>query len=297
MTGLAGKTLFVTGGSRGIGLAIALRAARDGANVAIAAKTETPNPKLPGTIHTAALSTVTTILGFVLAIAVLAEFDLRRLIEAREFHRLALRIAPLAVLYTLAGLALERAGRAWFARPQYVAAGIVTVVALDLVALNGKLFQHLGISLQQLQPAGVSSPVLIDTATALTLNGILFYAIGVLVERRGTPMMSTAAHVLFTIAPFSMLEPLAWLSKTAEYSTRFDWAYLGLAIGIALVSHARQRRSFYYAGLINSGVALYLVAVRHDWFDRPAWAIAIVVAGLAALIAGFWLDARARRTQ
>jgi citronellol/citronellal dehydrogenase len=51
---LANKTLFITGASRGIGLAIALRAAREGANIAIAAKTETPNPKLPGTIHTAA---------------------------------------------------------------------------------------------------------------------------------------------------------------------------------------------------------------------------------------------------
>jgi citronellol/citronellal dehydrogenase len=51
---LQGKTLFITGASRGIGLAIALRAARDGANIAIAAKTETPHPKLPGTIHTAA---------------------------------------------------------------------------------------------------------------------------------------------------------------------------------------------------------------------------------------------------
>lgn len=54
MTTLAGKTLFITGASRGIGLAIALRAARDGANVAIAAKSAVPNPKLPGTIHTAA---------------------------------------------------------------------------------------------------------------------------------------------------------------------------------------------------------------------------------------------------
>jgi citronellol/citronellal dehydrogenase len=53
-TTLAGKTLFITGASRGIGLAIALRAARDGANVAIAAKSDVPNPKLPGTIHTAA---------------------------------------------------------------------------------------------------------------------------------------------------------------------------------------------------------------------------------------------------
>ena len=51
---LKGKTLFITGGSRGIGLAIALKAARDGANVAIAAKTVDPHPKLEGTIHTAA---------------------------------------------------------------------------------------------------------------------------------------------------------------------------------------------------------------------------------------------------
>jgi citronellol/citronellal dehydrogenase len=51
---LSGKTLFITGASRGIGLAIALRAARDGANIAVAAKTAEPHPKLPGTIHTAA---------------------------------------------------------------------------------------------------------------------------------------------------------------------------------------------------------------------------------------------------
>ena len=54
MTSLAGKTLFITGASRGCGLASALRAARDGANVAIAAKSAVPNPKLPGTIHSAA---------------------------------------------------------------------------------------------------------------------------------------------------------------------------------------------------------------------------------------------------
>jgi citronellol/citronellal dehydrogenase len=51
---LSGKTLFITGASRGIGLAIALRAAQDGANIAIAAKTTDPNPKLPGTIYSAA---------------------------------------------------------------------------------------------------------------------------------------------------------------------------------------------------------------------------------------------------
>jgi citronellol/citronellal dehydrogenase len=54
MASLKGKTLFITGASRGIGLAIALRAARDGANIVIAAKTAEPHAKLPGTIHTAA---------------------------------------------------------------------------------------------------------------------------------------------------------------------------------------------------------------------------------------------------
>ena len=51
---LSGKRIFITGGSRGIGLAIALRAAADGASIATAAKTADPNPKLPGTIFTAA---------------------------------------------------------------------------------------------------------------------------------------------------------------------------------------------------------------------------------------------------
>lgn len=54
MATLRGKVLFITGGSRGIGLAIALRAARDGARIAIAAKTSEPHPKLAGTIHSAA---------------------------------------------------------------------------------------------------------------------------------------------------------------------------------------------------------------------------------------------------
>ena len=64
---LAGKKIFITGGSRGIGLAIAIRAAKDGAMIAIAAKTSDPNPKLPGTIHTAA-SEITEAGGRALAI-------------------------------------------------------------------------------------------------------------------------------------------------------------------------------------------------------------------------------------
>jgi citronellol/citronellal dehydrogenase len=53
MSTLWGKTLFITGATRGIGLAIAKRAARDGANIAIVAKTDQPHPRLPGTLTTA----------------------------------------------------------------------------------------------------------------------------------------------------------------------------------------------------------------------------------------------------
>src|SRR5687768_7389037 len=53
---LAGRTMFISGASRGIGLSIALRAARDGANVALIAKTSEPHPKLEGTVYTAAES-------------------------------------------------------------------------------------------------------------------------------------------------------------------------------------------------------------------------------------------------
>ena len=60
MSSLSGKTLFISGASRGIGLAIALRAARDGANVVIAAKSNVPNPKLPGTLYSAAAAVEVT---------------------------------------------------------------------------------------------------------------------------------------------------------------------------------------------------------------------------------------------
>ena len=61
---LAGRTLFITGASRGIGKSIGLRAAADGANVVIAAKTDVPHPKLPGTIYTAAEESESYIFDF-----------------------------------------------------------------------------------------------------------------------------------------------------------------------------------------------------------------------------------------
>jgi hypothetical protein len=104
-----------------------------------------------------------------------------------------------------------------------------------------------------------------------------------------------AAQFLFTIAPFAILQPLGWLVKTGEYAPRLDWLYAAAALVVMLLSERRQRRSFYYAGLLNLGSALYLVASHRQWFDRPAWAVALLVAGFAALVTGFELDRRRRR--
>ncbi|HET9370162.1 MAG TPA: serine/threonine-protein kinase [Vicinamibacterales bacterium] len=245
--------------------------------------------------RTGTLSVVSTVLLFLFAVAVLADFGLRDVIAAGEYHRLALRLSPLVGVFGGAALVLERSGRAWFAEPLYIAAGLVLVAVLDFASLDGKLFHHLGISLQRLQPDDVSSPVLIDTLAALTVNGVLFYAIAAAIERHGTALMSPAAQVLFTIAPFSMLEPLAVLSETAEYQKGFDWIYLLGAIAIAVLSHARQRRSFYYAGVINSGVALFLIAARNEWFNRASWATTLVIVGLVTLTVGYLIDRTQRR--
>ena len=245
--------------------------------------------------RTSALSIVSAVLLFLLGIAVLSDFGLRSWLDHERWDLVALHLAPLVGCYAVGGLWLERSGRPWFAGPVFVAGAITMVVVLDLWAVDGKLLHYAGLTMRHLQPSRVEKPALLDMLTALSLNGVLFYALAAALERRGTVAMATSVLMLFTIAPFSILEPLAYLSETAIYNQRFDWLYLGLAVGVALFSYRRQRKSFYYAGLLNSGVALYLIADRNQWFDKPAWAISIVVAGIAALAVGFVLDARRRR--
>jgi serine/threonine protein kinase len=247
--------------------------------------------------RTSALSTVFTVLTLLLTLSLLADFGLRSWIENARFDAMALHLWPLAIVYGAMGFALERAGRPWFARPMYVAAAVVMVAALDLLALDGKTLHYLDLSMQRFNPPGVSIAALIDTLGALTINGLAFYLVASALDRWGRELMKVAAGVLFAISPFSILEPLGYLVETAEYSKKFDWIYLGLAVAVALRSQYRQRKSFYYAGLINCGLALYLIAQRYAWFDWPRWAEALVAIGLVALLAGFGLDARERKRQ
>jgi serine/threonine protein kinase len=242
--------------------------------------------------RTAALSTVFTLLALLFGVAVASDFGLRTWIEDGRWDRVALALFPLVPAYAGLGTLAERTGRPWLSRPSYLGGALLLVVVLELLALDGRAFHYLGLTLAPLRP-GAADPTLLDTIAAMTINGIAFYALAALLHRRSDHLQPTA-HLLFTIAPFAMLHPLGYLVRTGEYSPRLDWLYAAFAIVVIGLSQARQRRSFYYAGILNLGVALYLIADHRDWFDRPAWGIAVIVAGLLALGAGFLLDRRAR---
>jgi serine/threonine protein kinase len=245
--------------------------------------------------RTTALSTVFNILVLLLALAVISDFGLRHWLENGQWDHLALHVFPLVAAYAAIGVAADRTGRAWLSRPAYTGGSVVLVAVLELLALNGKAFGHLGLSLAALQPARVTDPTLLDTVAAMTLNGALFYAVAAALDRRREDSTRVAARFLFAIAPFAMLQPLGWLVKTAEYSLRIDWLYAAAACTVMLLSHRRQRRSFYYAGLLNLANALVLIADHRGWFNRPAWAVLLIAAGLAALGAGLLLDRRERQ--
>ncbi|HVL69575.1 MAG TPA: serine/threonine-protein kinase [Vicinamibacterales bacterium] len=245
--------------------------------------------------RTVALSTVFNVLALLLALAALADVGLRAWLEEGRWDRLALHLFPLAFAYGVMGAVSERAGHAWMAQPAYLGGALLLVVLLEMLALHGRAFEHLGgLTLNALQPGNVSDPALLDTIAAMTINGAIFYAVGALLHRQPSEAVRPAAHLLLGVAPFALLHPLGYLVRTTEYSPRFDWVYLAFALGVVLLSHRRQRRSFYYAGLLNVGLALYWIAARREWFEWPAWAVAIVAAGLAALAAGFALDCRER---
>jgi hypothetical protein len=245
--------------------------------------------------RTTALSTVFTALALIVTLSVLSDLGLRTWLVDGQWDRLALHLLPLVAVYAAFGVAGERTGRSWFSRPAYLAAALLLVVTLELLALHGRALHSLGLSLQPLQPDSVSDALLLDTVVAMTLNGVVFYLAAAVLNRRGSDAVRSAAQLLFSLAPFALLHPLGYLVRTAEYSLRFDWLYAAMACTIIALSQRRQRRSFYYAGLLNLGIALFDIANHRDWFGRPSWAVAVVAAGLATLAAGFLLDARTRR--
>jgi serine/threonine protein kinase len=245
--------------------------------------------------RTAALSTVFTVLAFVFTLAVISDFGLRAAILHRRWDRLAVRLFPLVLAYAIGGTAAERSGRPWFSRPLYFGSAALFVGVLELYALDGRALRQLGgFSLAPWQSPTVSQPTLLDTVAVMILNGAIFYAIADRVARFGSLQSQAAAQLLFALSPFALLHPLGYLVRTNEYSPRADWLYAACATAIMLLSQRRQRRSFYYAGMLNLGIALFLIASHREWFERPSWAIAVILTGLLALGVGFALDRATR---
>ncbi|MEO7272012.1 MAG: protein kinase [Vicinamibacterales bacterium] len=245
--------------------------------------------------RTVALSTVFSALTLVFGLSVAADFGLRSWVEDARWDLVALHLSPLIALYAGMGVAADRVGNGWLSRPLYRGAGLLLIGLAELLALDGRLFHYLGVSLQAWQSPAVSRPLLLDTVAAMTLNGFSFYAIAAAFRTRGTTLMGDAAGLLFAVSPFAILQPLGFLTRTDEYSLRCDWIYLGAALGVAILSERRQRKSFYYAGLLNTGGALYLIADHRQWFARPLWGTVLIAIGLVTLIAGFLLDRRSRQ--
>ncbi|MDX1631830.1 MAG: protein kinase, partial [Thermoanaerobaculia bacterium] len=244
--------------------------------------------------RTVALGATAATLWSLFGVVVLADLGLRTWWTEGQWDRLALHLAPIALLEGLAARGLHRRDRIGFGRSLAVAAALVGGFALELLALDGRMFEILGITLAGVE-AGQGDPVLLDTLVALSLNGLLFYAGATALERWGDRVARPAAVLLAVVSPFALLEPLFWLVSTDTFSRRWDWIYLALAVGVALLSRHRQRKSFYLAGLLNTGTALLLITLHQEWLDDPPWSLAVIVAGLAVLAAGFGLSVLERR--
>ena len=244
--------------------------------------------------RTTALSTIFAVLLFLFGTAVVADLGFRAAWDAGRWDSVAIRFLPLVFVYAALGLSADRGGKPWLSRPAYFAGAAIFVISLELLAFDGRALAHLGVSLAPWQSAGVSDPTLLDTVAVMTFNGAAFYAAGSILVRHVRGHARDAAQLLFAIAPFALLHPLGYLVRTGEYSLRVDWIYAAAALAVALLTERRQRRAFYYAGLVNLSMALYYIAAHRDWFERPLWGMAVIAIGLATLAAGFAL-ARAER--
>jgi len=244
--------------------------------------------------RTVGLSSMATVLVTLFALALLTDFGLREWLEEERWDLLALHLAPLLFVQALAGWLLERWGRPWFGGPFYLGAALLEVAVLELLALDGRAFHYLGLSMARFQAGEVADPVLLDTLAAMAVNGILFYTTARLLERYGTRLMGWASRPLVVISPFATLAPVGWLVHTEEHSPNYDWLYLALALAVAALSHHRQRRSFYFAGLINTGFALWFLTDHRDWFEEPWWPALVIAASLLVLLAGFALSRHER---
>jgi serine/threonine protein kinase len=240
--------------------------------------------------RTSALASVFTASAGLLWLAWLADLGLGDWLRDGRWDLLAFYLMPLIPLLGIGGRWTEVRGLTWFGKPLVLGCAVLFVISLELLAQQGRQLGYLGLSLAAMQPEDVTNPLLLDTLAAMTINGLLIYGAGALLERYGGEPTGPATWVLLTLSPFAILEPVAWLCATGQYAHGFDALYLLLGIGIAVLSQRQQRRAFFFAGLVNSGVALLLLSHHRAWFDDPWWAVLVIGGGLTLLVVGLGID-------
>ncbi|MEJ2110236.1 MAG: serine/threonine-protein kinase [Acidobacteriota bacterium] len=247
--------------------------------------------------RTTALAIVTIVLAIGFYLTILTDFELSELFWD-DLDIFACQLLPLLLFLILLGIATERKRQAWFAHPVFFTALGLFVLIIELLAINGELFHHLNITLlRNTLPPDMDDDkkILLDTLAAMTLNGLVIYGVGSLLKRHGTNLLKTGAQFLFIISPFAILEPICVLNETKDYDKFYNWFYLALAVTIAYLSRFRQRKSFYFAGLLNSGIALIMITDHYEWLDNENWHIVIICVSLAILALGYGLNTRERR--
>ncbi len=240
--------------------------------------------------RTVALASGFAAVLLVLHLAVLADLGLEEWVVEGQWDALGLRLLPLLGVAAALGGVFEARRRPFLAQPLYFLTAALVVASLELLALKGRALALVGVTLAPLQEASVGDPLLLDTVAAMAFNGIIFLAIGIILDRSGTTLMRTPGRLLEVIAPFAILEPIAYLVETGDYTQRADWLFLLAALGIAFVSRFRQRRAFYTAGLFNTGLAIFMITDHYQWLERVGWGVSVLVAGLLALLAGLILQ-------
>jgi serine/threonine protein kinase len=225
-------------------------------------------------------------------LALLGDYGLTTWLSDGDMDAFGLRLLPLAAALGLAAIATDRTDRGWFSRPTWVSAALVFAFAVEFVALDGQAMARLGLTLAPLVSGSEGDPVALDTAFAMALNGLLFYGLGRLAESVRVNSLSTTSWLLVNAAPFAILQPVAALASSGDYPLRFTWLYLALAFGVTLLSYARQRKAFYYAGLLNTVLALYFLTRDYGWWDRADWALVLLGVAAVLLVAGWALHRR-----
>jgi len=234
-----------------------------------------------------ALGALAALCGCLLYLSLLASAGLRAWLEGGDFHLLGVRLFPLSALLALAGWLTERRGWRFLAQPAYYAMSIALILALELTALQGHAFSLLGIgSRPPAQAPEGYDPIFFDTAAALAANGFLIYLTARLLARAASPLLRGQGAWLYQASPFLLLEPLALLVSPDLYGVVYHWLYLAAALGVLALSAALQRKSFAYAGIGNSILALFFITEHHQWLERRFWPFLLILIGMALLLTG-----------